>query len=427
MKNVPKLRFNGFSDEWEEKKLGDFLEFYSTNSLSRECLNYESGKIRNIHYGDIHMKFPTILDAQKEIIPFINEDIDTSKIKEDSYCKDGDLIIADASEDYNDIGKAIEIENIAHDKVIAGLHTILARDTKGVTAKRFKGYLLLNDTVRKQIKILAAGAKVLGISKTNLVKVTVKLPSKEEQEKIANFLTKVDKLIEKQDEKISNLEQYKKGMMQKIFSQEIRFKKADGGEYPEWRNDILGKLGETYSGLSGKTKENFGFGKGKYITYMNVFKNIRSDINMVDLVDIGENEQQNNVLKGDILFTTSSETPEEVGMASVCTIDEKSLYLNSFCFGFRLNDTNKVSSDFLAYFLRSPKIRLKISILAQGSTRYNLSKTELMKMNITMPCFEEQIKIANFLSNIDSIVEKEKEKLEELRTWKKGLLQGMFI
>ena len=415
MKNVPKLRFNGFSDEWEEKKLGDFLEFYSTNSLSRECLNYESGKIRNIHYGDIHMKFPTILDAQKEIIPFINEDIDTSKIKEDSYCKDGDLIIADASEDYNDIGKAIEIENIAHDKVLAGLHTILARDTKGVTAKRFKGYLLLNDTVRKQIKILAAGAKVLGISKTNLAKVTVKLPSKEEQEKIANFLTKVDKLIEKQDEKVSNLEQYKKGMMQKIFSQEIRFKKDDGGEYPEWEKK---KASELFKNISDKNHNG-------ELDVLSVTQDrgvmLRSDLDIDIKFDLDSVKNYKRVKPGEFIISLRSfqggfELSEIEGLISPAyTV-------------FNFIDISKFNAKYFGYIFKSENFIRKLAGLIYGVRDGKaISFTDFSTMKFEYPCIEEQIKIANFLSKIDSIVEKEKEKLEEMRMWKKGLLQQMFV
>lgn len=412
MKNVPKLRFNGFSDEWEVKKLDEVTTY----------VDYRGKTPPKTEKGIF------LVTAKNIKMGYIDYNVSQEFIAKESYKesmrrglpKIGDVLLTTEAP----LGNVAQVDR---DDIALAQRVIKFRGIEGELNNAYLKQYFISGIFQNALMNKAIGTTVLGIQGKVLHKMLIKFPSMEEQEKIASFLTKVDRLIEKQDEKISNLEQYKKGMMQKIFSQEIRFKKADGGEYPEWRNDILGKLGETYSGLSGKTKENFGFGKGKYITYMNVFKNIRSDINMVDLVDIGENEQQNNVLKGDILFTTSSETPEEVGMASVCTIDEKSLYLNSFCFGFRLNDTNEVSSEFLAYFLRSPKIRLKISILAQGSTRYNLSKTELMKMNITMPCFEEQIKIANFLSNIDSIVEKEKEKLEELRTWKKGLLQGMFI
>ena len=422
MKNVPKLRFNGFSDEWEEKKLGDFLEFYSTNSLSRECLNYESGKIRNIHYGDIHMKFPTILDAQKEIIPFINEDIDTSKIKEDSYCKDGDLIIADASEDYNDIGKAIEIENIAHDKVIAGLHTILARDTKGVTAKRFKGYLLLNDTVRKQIKILAAGAKVLGISKTNLVKVTVKLPSKEEQEKIANFLTKVDKLIEKQDEKVSNLELYKKGMMQKIFSQEIRLKKADGGEYPEWKKKHLGDIVERV------VRKNKGNITKRPLTISAQYGLVDQEEFFNKVVASSNLEGYYLLNKGEFAYNKSYSNGYPFG--AIKRLDRyengavSTLYI---CF----IPKEHINSDYLVQYFESGMWHKEVSMVAVEGARnhglLNISVSDFFETIHKVPCLDEQIKIAKFLSKIDSIVEKEKEKLEELRVWKKGLLQGMFI
>lgn len=422
MKNVPKLRFNGFSNEWEEKKLGDFLEFYSTNSLSRECLNYESGKIRNIHYGDIHMKFPTILDAKKEIIPFINKDIDISKIKEDSYCKDGDLIIADASEDYNDIGKVIEIENIDNDKVLAGLHTILARDTKGVTVKRFKGYLLLNDAVRKQIKTLAAGAKVLGISKTNLVKVAVKLPSKEEQEKIANFLTKVDKLIEKQDEKVSNLELYKKGMMQKIFSQEIRFKKDDGGEYPEWIDTKLGKVGKFISGIAFNERY-----QGKLNLKYKIFK--VSDMNLTGNETYMKNS--NNTLSDEMisemkanLINKNSIIFAKVGAAIFLErkriVNEEFLIDNNM---MAFTPNNNIDIMFSFYILQ----KTKLSKFAQVGALPSYNASDLANIKFKKPCLEEQFKIANFLSKIDSIVEKEKEKLEEMRVWKKGLLQGMFV
>lgn len=417
MRNVPKLRFSGFSDEWEEKKLGDFLEFYSTNSLSRDCLNYESGKIRNIHYGDIHMNFPTIVDAKKEIIPFINEDIDTSKIKEDSYCKDGDLIIADASEDYNDIGKAIEIENIDHDKVLAGLHTILARDTKGVTAKRFKGYLLLNDAVRKQIKILAAGAKVLGISKTNLVKVTVKLPSKEEQEKIANFLTKVDKLIEKQDEKVSNLEQYKKGMMQKIFSQEIRFKKDDGGEYDRWGYSTLNKLCEV-NPKSKTLPDEF-----EYIDLESIVKGIKVKNQIISKAE-SPSRAQRLLIDGDVLFQTVR--PYQANNYLYSKIgDTESVASTGFA---QLRVKEGISNNkFIYQLINNNKFINDVMLRCTGTSYPAINSTELSEIPIKVPCLEEQIKIANFSSKIDSIVEKEKEKLEELREWKKGLLQGMFV
>ena len=123
--NVPKLRFKEFSGEWEEKKFADIYDFFQTNSFSRALLNYESGDVKNIHYGDIHTKFKSNFFINKEEVPFINTEIDISKIKDENYCQIKDLIIADASEDYNDIGKAIEIIELNGEKLVAGLHTYI--------------------------------------------------------------------------------------------------------------------------------------------------------------------------------------------------------------------------------------------------------------------------------------------------------------
>lgn len=407
-RNVPKLRFKGFEDEWKRYSLKDIADIVGGGTPSTTEEKYWNGKVQWFTPSEV---------GKSKYVEYSDRTITELGIKKSS-------------------AKILPIDTILlTTRATLGEMSILKRE--GATNQGFqslivkKGYntefiYYLKNQISKYCYKNASGSTFLEISKSNLEKCKVKLPTLQEQERIANFLTKVDSLIEEQDGKVSDLEQYKKGMMQKIFSQEIRFKDDNGCDYPEWEEKKLGKLGETYTGLSGKTKENFGFGDGKYITYMNVFKNIKIDINMIDLVDISKNEKQNKVLKGDILFTTSSEIPEEVGMASVCDKDIENLYLNSFCFGFRLNSIDKVNFSFMGYFLRSPKMRRKISILAQGSTRYNISKTELMKINIHIPCLEEQTKIADLLSNIDNIIEEEKKNLDDLKEMKKGLLQQMF-
>jgi len=145
MNCVPELRFNEFNNGWKEKTFGDLFGFYSTNSFSRANLNNIDGKVHNIHYGDVHMKFPTILDFDKEEVPFINYNVDLDKFNNDCYCRNGDLVIADASEDYEDIGKTIELKNINDKKVLAGLHTFLVRDKSGMTSDGFRGYIFLNN------------------------------------------------------------------------------------------------------------------------------------------------------------------------------------------------------------------------------------------------------------------------------------------
>ncbi|WP_342764238.1 restriction endonuclease subunit S [uncultured Methanobrevibacter sp.] len=216
------LRFSGFDDEWKSVKLGDILTFYSTNSFSREKLNYEQGNVKNIHYGDIHTKFPTILSVHdNKDIPFINNDIDLSKYKDSQYLQDGDLIIADASEDYADIGKAIEVKDINDEKVLAGLHTILARDEKNITINGFKGYLFLTDDLKTNIKRIANGISVLGISKNNLSKLSVNIPSKSEQQNIVNLFSFIDKKIELLEHKYEDYQNFKKYLMQQIFAQKL--------------------------------------------------------------------------------------------------------------------------------------------------------------------------------------------------------------
>lgn len=202
---------------WEEKKLGGAFTFCQTNSFSRSLLNYERGAVKNIHYGDIHTKFPTIFDLSKEEVPFVNESIDLSKIADENYCKVGDLIIADASEDYKDIGKAIEVVNLAGQTLIAGLHTLIVRDVKNQTATGFKGYLMQTPKVRQQIMRTATGISVLGISKGNLSKVKLFLPSLPEQQKITAFLSAIDRQINLVGQQLNQMQTFKKGLLQQMF------------------------------------------------------------------------------------------------------------------------------------------------------------------------------------------------------------------
>ena len=204
---VPRLRFKEFKEEWKKISLINVFTFYNTNSLSRADLSDE-GLIKNIHYGDIHQKFNNILDVNKEKLPYIKSEINIRN--EANYCQDGDLIFADASEDYEGIGKAVEVINVGNNKIVSGLHTILARDTKKVMSLGFKGYLFNTSLIHNQIRVLANGFKVYGISKNNIYDLNVRIPTKMEQEKITKFLILLDKKIELQQRKIEALKIYKK-------------------------------------------------------------------------------------------------------------------------------------------------------------------------------------------------------------------------
>ncbi len=199
---------------------------------------------------------------------------------------------------------------------------------------------------------------------------------------------------------------------------EIRFKGFEG----EWEEKRLGDLGETFVGLSGKTKEDFGHGMGRFITYMNVFSNTITNPNDVDLIEMDSSQKM--VQKGDVFFTTSSETPDEVGMSSVLMHDCNNTYLNSFCFGFRpIYDINKL---YLAYMLRSAKTRKRITFLAQGISRYNISKNRVMDILVSIPEIHEQSKIGSFFQNLDSLISDHQRRYDKLTAVKKSMLEKMF-
>ena len=203
--------------KWEQKKFGDIYSFRNTNSFSRENLNYEKGDVKNIHYGDIHTKFNTLFDITKEDLPYINEDLPVYKISAENYCKAGDLVFADASEDLTDVGKSIELVNLNNERVLSGLHTILARPDLSKIAIGFGGYLMKSNDIRKQIMLEAQGSKVSSISATKLSCIQLNIPVQEEQTRITNFLSAIDDKINHTQKQIEKTELWKMSLLQKMF------------------------------------------------------------------------------------------------------------------------------------------------------------------------------------------------------------------
>ncbi len=274
-----------------------------------------------------------------------------------------------------------------------------------------------------QLKRFAGAGGMMILTKGEFEKVPFIFPPLPEQEKIADILGTWDEAIEKLSDLIEQKKLLKKGLMQKLLTGKTRL----SGFTQPWQNVKLGKIGTTYTGLSGKNKDDFG--KGAYfIPYMNIYQNNKIDPKQLELVDISNDENQNTVQYGDIFFTTSSETPEEVGFASVLLFKpEQKIYLNSFCFGYRLNDFNTLLPDYASYLFRSRQARKIMYKLAQGATRFNLSKNELMKEKIYIPAdIKEQQAIADVLSTVDDEINLLNQKLEALKTQKKGLMQQLL-
>ncbi len=202
---------------WEEKRMSDVYSIKTTNSFSRNDLNYENGEAKNIHYGDIHTKFQSHFKIENEIVPFVNTGINLEKINEEHYCKEGDILFADASEDLNDVGKSIEIVSLKNQKVLSGLHTILARPDLEKIAIGFGGHFFKSENIRRQIQTQAQGTKVASISPTRLQRITFLLPCKKEQDILSMFLSTIAEKIKTEIELFQQYECQKKHLLQNMF------------------------------------------------------------------------------------------------------------------------------------------------------------------------------------------------------------------
>lgn len=215
---IPRLRLPEFREDWASSLMSELYSFKGNNSLSRDKLNYCGGAVRNIHYGDIHTKFALRFRVDAEPVPYINDDESHSAIRPENYCVAGDMVFADASEDMDDIGKAVEIIDAGDLPLVSGLHTILAKPKKPRFVVGFGAYLFSCETVRKQIQREAQGAKVLGLSAKRLGNVRLLYPVKKaEQKEIAGCLSSCDALIAEQVERLDALKLHKTGLMQQLF------------------------------------------------------------------------------------------------------------------------------------------------------------------------------------------------------------------
>lgn len=273
----------------------------------------------------------------------------------------------------------------------------------------------------------------------DFARIPVTLPPMTKQKRIGKTLTTIDRAIEGMAKMIAAKQELKKGLAQQLLTGKRRLPGYDGsaveghnvndskcGRLPNgWNCVKLGTLGETYTGLAGKSKEDFGAGS-PYIPYLNIFDNAYIDPSRVDYVAVDTNERQNEVRYGDLFFTTTSETPLEVGMASVLLVSPENTYLNSFCFGFRLHDFDRLWPAFAGHLLRGGAVRRAIVRLSQGITRYNLPQSAIKGLHIPLPPLAEQKAIATVLGAADRELTLLEKKRVALCGQKKCLMQKLL-
>lgn len=400
--NVPPLRFPEFSGEWEEHTLSEYLEF-------KNGLNPDAKRIGN------GLPFISVMDILSEGV--INYDSIRGKVDatdKEIECfgvKDGDLLFQRSSETLEDVGRA----NVYMDNrtAIYGGFVIRGRKIGNYDPLFFK-YLLATPLARKRTRRMGAGAQHFNIGQEGLSKISLYFPSIGEQRKIAALLSLIDERIATQNKIIDKLQSLIKGLNDSL--------------YERYGDDIrtsFAELGYSYSGLSGKSAGDFGKGK-PFITYLNVYSNNVVNENDYQYVQIDEGEKQNVVQYGDVLFTLSSETPEEVGIGSVY-LGQDEVYLNSFCFGIHIVNEEQAYPPYISYYVSSTPFRKFIYPFAQGSTRFNLCKADFEKARITLPSLENQKRIHSVLNNITMKISTERAMLEQYVTQKRHLLRQMFI
>ena len=276
-------------------------------------------------------------------------------------------------------------------------------------------YVLSTESVKRDIRNRAVGQTMPSINTPILSNTGIYMSQSEaEQKKIANLLSLIDERISTQNKIIDKLQSLIKGLNDLLYTQY-------GGEVLT----SFAELGTSYSGLSGKSAQDFGSGK-PFITYLNVYSNNVIKENDFQYVAIKDDEKQNVVKYGDVLFTLSSETPEEVGVGSVYLGKEK-VYLNSFCFGIHITNTEVAFPPYLSYYVSLTAFRKFIYPYAQGSTRFNLCKADFEKASIKLPTLADQKRIYSVLGHIDCKIETEKQMLNLYNSQKQYLLRQMFI
>ena len=385
---VPNLRFPEFQGEWEMCKASDLLDFYSTNSLSWDKLEYGTTNIQNLHYGLIHVGLPTMVDIDKDNLPNI---IDGNVPKNYELCKEGDVVFADASEDTNEVAKAVEFYNLNGKKVVCGLHTIHGRDNKNKTVVGYKGYAFSSMSFHHQIRRIAQGTKIYSINSKNFSECYVGIPSKEEQQKIADLLRLIDERIATQNKIIDKLQSLIKGISSKIFAsiKGVEYRMGDIATITNGNSNVQDAITEAKDGLYPF------FDRSEDIKYLPTF-----------------------------LFDKKAIIYPGEGADFMPRYFKGKFALHQRCYAiFDFNEI--INAQFLYFYLKTKNSYFIRN--AVGSTVPSLRLDTFQKLKVVIPSKEIQHSVSLCLSSMEQKCNAEKKILHELLKQKQYLLRQMFI
>ncbi|MQO02322.1 restriction endonuclease subunit S [Segatella copri] len=400
------MRFPEFHGEWEKCKVSELLDFYSTNSLSWDQLEYGTDNMLNLHYGLIHVGLPTMVDLSKDILPAIKKE---NEPKNFELCKEGDIAFADASEDTNEVAKAIEFYTLEDKAVVCGLHTIHGRDKSNKTVVGYKGYAFSSTAFHHQIRRIAQGTKIYSISAKNFAECYIGIPSKEEQTKIAKLLRLIDERIATQSKLIEDLKKLKSAISKLLFAQ-----KPNGWK----RLDTLFSKGKA-GGTPTSTNKEYYNGEIPFLSINDVTKQGK-------YVRCTENHLSQNGLEKSSAWVVPEYSLIMSMYASVglVTINEVPLATSQAMFAMQLKDKDLL--DYLYYYLSYFRYRHIHKYLETG-TQSNINADIVRGIMIPTYGYSHNIEIASTLQGIDAKVDNELSVLDQLNRQKNYFLSQMFI
>jgi type I restriction enzyme S subunit len=419
----PAIRFRGFTDAWEQRKFSETFIYLQNNALSRADLNYEQGLIKNVHYGDVLIKFGEILDVDSAELPFISNNEFT--VSSTSLLQNGDVIIADAAEDET-VGKCSEIKGIEGINVVSGLHTIPCRPN--ITfASGYLGYYLNSSAYHDQLLPLIQGTKISSISKSALLNTDIIYPdSEQEQLQIGQFFQSLDNLITLHQRKYNKLQNIKKSMLEKMFPKngkktpEVRFM----GFTDAWEQRKLGDIADRVVRKNTNLESTLPltisaiYGLVDQITYFNNRVASR-DVSNYYLVKKGE-------------FAYNKSYSEGFPFGAVKRLDRYENGVLSTLYIVFAPKNDIINSDYLVSYYDTNNWHKQVAERAAEGARnhglLNISAGDFFDTELKFPRgLEEQSQIGQFFQNLDNLITLHQRELDKLQNIKKSCLQKMFV
>lgn len=416
---TPEVRFEGFTDSWKKIGFPKAFEFpVTTNSLSRSQLNYDNGVIKSIHYGDILIQYNAILDVAKDKIPFITNGI--LRDYQSNVLANGDIVFADAAEDEM-VGKAVEVNGKTDEKIVSGLHTIVARPKINM-AEYFLGHYINSNKYHDQLLRLMQGTKVLSISKKSLNKTSVSYPvNPKEQHKVGLILKQTDDIINLRQQELTKLQNFKQAMLQKMFPKEgqsvpeIRFDGFDG----PWEECKLGDIADvTGGGTPSTTNHSYWNGTIDWYSPVEIGDKNYVDGSQNKITKLGlENSSAKILPVGTVLFTSRA------GIGTMAILAKEGATNQGFQSIIPHDDV--LDSYFI--YARANELKRYGEKKGAGSTFIEVSGKQMKKMPILIPSIEEQRQIGKYFEHMDNMIQAKKAELKKLKQFKQAMLSKLFV